>query len=502
MKIPNHEILSEISRGALTTVYKARHLNLDRLVLLKVLNKQWLGERDLLNRFRREARISARLQHKNIVNVYDFKVSEELVYISLEYVEGQSLLDYIKANKPVSVSIAQSILKDILNALDYAHKNGVTHRDIKPANIMLDAKLQARLTDFGLAAFADAPAVTEQGQSMGTPSYMPPEQIQGEAAGPQGDLYSLGVTVFETLAGTNPFQKENVAATLQYVLNAQTPNIQTFRDDVPEALVKILRDMMAPNPKARPQTAGEIIQRCPDISGHQKAESRKEKKGAYSIALLILAALISWFFWPDKKTPETLPPAPAAATHALNTDKNQDKAGNKHVVKTMKPQKKPTLSPKSTPKVALKTMPISAATGNGFLFVSCSPWAKVMIDGDSVDITPMQRQIRLSAGTHRLRLENPGFKSYEKTIRVKAMQSDTVRARLQPVVGYVMIKVSPWAKLYINDHYKEDTPLSAPLPIAGGRAIIRLVNPTLGTIIDTINVKPGETIERHFSFLK
>ena len=503
MNIPNHEILSEISRGALTTVYKARHLNLDRLVLLKVLNKQWLGEKDLLDRFRREARISARLQHKNIVNVYDFKVSDSLVYISLEYVEGQPLSEYIRANMPVSVSRAKSILLDILNALDYAHKNGVTHRDIKPANIMLDANLLARLTDFGLASFADAPTVTEQGQSMGTPAYMPPEQIQGKSAGPQGDLYSLGVTLFETLAGENPFQKENVAATLQNILNGKTPDIRTFRKDVPDEFAEILHDMMAPNPNDRAQTAGELIQRSTTAApSPQTHTSRKTNKRLSALVLFLLVALTSWFLWPDKQAPEILPVIPANSGSAQTTEKKQENVKNKPVEKIVTPAKKTPLSQSNVPIAVPKDKHLPAAATHGFLFVNCSPWAKVMIDGDSVDITPMQQQIRLSVGRHALRLENPGFKPYEKTIRVKAMQHDTIMARLEPAIGYVMIRVSPWAKLYINDHYKEDTPLSAPLPIAGGRAIIRLVNPTLGTIIDTINVKPGETIERHFSFLK
>ncbi len=154
MKIKNHEIISEINRGSLTTVYKAKHLNLDRLVLLKVLNQQWLNEKDLLARFKREAQISARLNHPNIVNVYDFEISADLVYISMEFVQGKPLDEYIKNNNPVSWTTIENIVLNILSALEYAHKNKVIHRDIKPGNILLDEKLNARLTDFGLAALS------------------------------------------------------------------------------------------------------------------------------------------------------------------------------------------------------------------------------------------------------------------------------------------------------------------------------------------------------------
>ena len=167
MKIKNHEIHHEISRGALTTVYKARHLNLDRPVLLKVLNRQWLDQRDLLERFRREARIAGSLRHPGIVSVYDFEILPDLVYISMEYVDGQTAADYVKSQQPIPFEKIKKIFLDLLTALVYAHNKGVIHRDIKPSNILLDKTFNARLTDFGLASLVDVPGVTEQGYSLG-----------------------------------------------------------------------------------------------------------------------------------------------------------------------------------------------------------------------------------------------------------------------------------------------------------------------------------------------
>ncbi len=306
MKIKNHQILHEISRGSLTTVYKAKHLNLDRFVLLKVLNSQWLCEADLLERFRREARISAKIDHPNIVRVYDFEVSSDLVYISLEYVEGQTLQHYLEQENPVTLEKAIAVFKDVLTALAYTHERGILHRDIKPANIMIDEREQARLTDFGLACLDDIPAVTEQGQSLGTPAYMAPEVVQGAAGSIQSDLFSVGVTFYEVLAGKSPFQKENMAATLHAVISEAIPDISKLRPEVPPNIVYLLKTLLAKAAEKRPENATEVLRilannTAPPAS-HQAKATRKNKtrRPVFGLLASLLIVLVI-YLWPGQK---------------------------------------------------------------------------------------------------------------------------------------------------------------------------------------------------------
>ena len=506
MNIKNHEIIHEISRGAITTVYKAQHLNLNRTVILKVLNPQWLREQDLLKRFKREARISAHLQHPNIVNVYDFHISPDLVYISLEYVEGGTLEQLIHEKQPLALPQIISIVRDTLKALDYAHGKGVIHRDIKPGNILIDSNFTARLTDFGLASFQDMPGVTAQGQSMGTPAYMPPELIRGEKAGIQSDLYSLGLTLYEMLCGTNPFQKENTAATLQAVLSEEATDIASLRPEAPRLLTDMTRQLMARAPQERPPNAAVLLQQIEKTEAPATDSPAAKKKSPYwlpGFGVLLIAVLFYFILFTPRQEEQAVPPETLSSVQdsvppAPATD-------NKQPAEKSGPRQSPIKTADNSPPVTLPSGPSPTETelpATGSIYVSCSPWAKVLLDGDSVDVTPLKQALELTPGTHRLELINPNYKSESFTVNIVAGKKDTLNVRLRPNFAYLMIKATPWARIYINDKYKEDTPLKQALIVPAGRNIIRLVNPALGTITDTLSVRAGERLEKHFRFAR
>ncbi len=508
MNIKNHEIIHEISRGAITTVYKARHLNLNRTVILKVLNPQWLREQDLLKRFKREARISAHLQHPNIVNVYDFHIGSDLVYISLEYVEGGTLEQYIRENHPLSIEQITSVLRDTLRALDYAHGRGIIHRDIKPGNILLDDHFTARLTDFGLASFQDMPGVTAQGQSMGTPAYMPPELIRGEQAGIQSDLYSLGLTLYEMLCGDNPFRKANTAASLQAVLSEEAPDIKSRRPDAPPWMTDMTRKLMSRDPRDRPANASVLLQQLEKKEDHTPATARIKKtplRGLMVLAVLIVLLFLYRIIPTDESRgipaasptiTDTLRQSPdsSAVPVSVNSsteDKTDSRPEQKEVPSTPPPRQEPAANRPSAGPPQKQT---------GSIYVSCSPWAKVVVDGDSVDVTPLKHAIELTAGLHHMELINPNYKSERFKLTITAGKQDTLNVRLKPNFAYLMIKATPWARIYINNNYKEDTPLEQALIVPAGQNIIQLVNPALGTIIDTLSIQAGERMEKHYRF--
>jgi len=508
MKIRNHEILEEISRGAITTVYKARHLNLDRDVVLKVLNKQWLGEHDLMERFRREARISAHLQHPNIVNVYDFDISDEQVFISLEFVNGYSLHSYLKNNYPLPFDKVLNFFCDILNALKYAHKKGVIHRDIKPSNIMIQNEQVARLTDFGLATLQENSVVTQHGQSIGTPAYMAPEVLQGEAASVKSDLYCLAVSVYEVLAGSLPFIKENPSATIQSVLNDNLPEIEKVIPNLPLWFSALIKKMLNKDPSNRPENAQavlDIIKANTEIKSAELKKNPGSKK--FKIIIPLAAVLVPLIFFyldkpvnPEEKSDsETVSSKIDSAVIAdekykiLPVENKPENTKENHAITIENP--KAHVIEKKEEEIA---KPGENKPGN--LFVVCLPWAKVIIDGDTVDTTPMKRSVSLQAGKHTLELVNPNYKTEKFDLEIRENISDTVNVQLQPSFGYLYVNAVPWAKLFINDQYKDDTPMQKPLVVKVGRNIIKLTNPMYKTITDTVFVEAGKTVEKKFTF--
>ncbi len=204
-------------------VYKARHRKLNRVVALKVNRTGRLASADEVRRFQVEAQAAAKLDHPSIVPIYEVGEVDGQHYLSMALVEGRSLAQRV-ADKPLPPREAAALLRQVAEAVAYAHAQGVIHRDLKPANILLDAGGLPRVTDFGLAKRADADSsLTQAGQVMGTPSYMPPEQAEGknEQVGPLADVYALGATLYCLLTGRPPFQAASVMETLKQVVGRE-----------------------------------------------------------------------------------------------------------------------------------------------------------------------------------------------------------------------------------------------------------------------------------------
>ena len=217
----DYELLSEIARGGMGVVYKARQLKANRIVALKMILAGNLADEEDIQRFYVEAKAAANLQHPNIVPVYDVGEHDGQHYFSMGFVEGESLADRVKRG-PLPPREAAEMIKAIADGVAYAHQHGTVHRDLKPANVLIDATGQPKITDFGLAKNRqDDSGLTATGQILGTPSFMPPEQAQGDIAhvGPLADVYSLGATLYQLLTGRPPFLAASLVETLQQVLH-------------------------------------------------------------------------------------------------------------------------------------------------------------------------------------------------------------------------------------------------------------------------------------------
>lgn len=260
-----------LARGGTAEVYLGRHATLQRAVAIKVLNNQYADNPELLDRFQREARVIAMLRHPNIVQVYDFDTIEGHPYLIMEYVPGTSLSAQMRAmharHERLNLPLIDKLITPVAAALQYAHERGVIHRDIKPGNILLTSPsqpieaekdlpedVQPVLTDFGLVRFLNSPEQTAAGQLAGTPAYMSPEQARGQLVDTRTDVYSLGVVLYELLAGHPPFEADTTMSVLMKHINEPPPAVPDLRVELQRTLDRAL----AKQPADRFQTPNEF----------------------------------------------------------------------------------------------------------------------------------------------------------------------------------------------------------------------------------------------------
>lgn len=255
-----YRLLEPLGRGGMAQVYKAYHAALDRYVAIKILRSDLVEQEEFLARFQREARAISSLRHPNIVQVFDFDVQENLHYMVMELLEGDTLRAHLNqariSQAPLPLPQILRITLDLLNALEYAHSRGIIHRDIKPANILLSRSGQAVLTDFGIAQILGNTQYTVSGALMGTLHYMAPEQGLKNACDQRSDLYSLGIVLYEMLTGYPPFDADTPLAILLKHLNDPLP--LPAPGSLPLSLEALLRKALQKDPEERFQNAAEM----------------------------------------------------------------------------------------------------------------------------------------------------------------------------------------------------------------------------------------------------
>ncbi|HEX4863171.1 MAG TPA: Stk1 family PASTA domain-containing Ser/Thr kinase [Acidimicrobiales bacterium] len=255
-----YQLVNHIARGGMAQVYLARDLLLDRPVALKVLFPELSVDRAFVERFRREAKAAANLSHPNIVSIYDWGQGENTYFIVMEYVAGRTLSQLLREG-PLDSPRAATIAADVAAALDFAHRHGVIHRDVKPGNVLINESGQVKVADFGIARAIGAGAsedLTQTGSVMGTATYFSPEQAQGFGVDPRSDVYSLGVVLYEMLAGRTPFTGDSpVSIAYKHVKEPPEP-LRTINPAVPAALEAIVMKSLAKQPDDRYQSAEEL----------------------------------------------------------------------------------------------------------------------------------------------------------------------------------------------------------------------------------------------------
>jgi non-specific serine/threonine protein kinase len=254
-----YKIIEKLGEGGMGIVYKAKDIKLDRTVALKFLPVELIKERQAKQRFIHEGKAAAALDHPNICTVYEVDETDEQAFISMAYIEGQSLKDKIESG-PLDIDEAKDIIIQVAEGLKEAHEKGIIHRDIKPANIMLTKKGNAKITDFGLAKLSGGVDLTKTSTIMGTVAYMSPEQAKGEKVDHRTDIWSLGAMLYEMFSGERPFQKSQEQALIFAILNDRPTPLSLLRSDIPTHIEQVIDKSLAKKVNDRYQNIKELIQ--------------------------------------------------------------------------------------------------------------------------------------------------------------------------------------------------------------------------------------------------
>jgi tRNA A-37 threonylcarbamoyl transferase component Bud32 len=269
--VGKYRIVAKLGRGGMAEVYKAYQPGLDRYVAIKVLHAHLVDDTDFIGRFEREALAVGKLRHSNIVQAVDFDREGDMYFMAMEFIDGPTLKDEIKARKshhtPFTLKEIAAIFTSLCSAIDYAHARKMVHRDLKPANVMINQDGQVVLTDFGIARILGATQYTQTGALSGTPAYMSPEQGQGERGDERSDIYSLGVMLYELVTGAVPYDGDTPFAVIMKHIGEPLPLPTKVDPKIPESVERVILKAMSKSPADRYQTAGEMAKALRDAIG-------------------------------------------------------------------------------------------------------------------------------------------------------------------------------------------------------------------------------------------
>lgn len=254
-----YEVQEIIGVGGMSVVYKAYDNVDDRIVAIKILKDEFLNNEEFKRRFKNESKAIALLSHENIVRVYDVNFGEKLQYIVMEYIDGITLKEYINKQNSITWNDAVYFMTQILRAVQHAHDKGIVHRDIKPQNIILLPNGTLKVTDFGIARFSRSETKTLTEQAIGSVHYIAPEQAKGEQTDERADIYSIGVVLYEMLAGKVPFDSENAVSVALMQVQANAEKLTQINPNIPKGLEQICVHAMQKNPDDRYQSATEML---------------------------------------------------------------------------------------------------------------------------------------------------------------------------------------------------------------------------------------------------
>ncbi|MFQ5605569.1 MAG: protein kinase [bacterium] len=565
-QIDDIQIFAELYKGATTLVYKGFQASLDRVVLLKVLRPEFSVDKTLTRRFQDEAKLIAKIQHPNVVTVFDYGQFQQWTYFATEYVEGYNLHELIQIQR-LPFELSWFILFETTKGLKAAHDKEILHKDIKPSNILVSLDGQVKLTDFGMASLKEPESEIKTKEVSGTVAYMTPEHILGKELNKYTDIFSLGATFVEMITGSPAFTGKKDSEYFQAILNEDPTRTLRYRRDLPGQVVNICKKMLKKEPGDRYQTCEELLTDLEALRSVEKfmvnnavckrylenPESYKPQKDLavadaveppaavkpatpkkYRSSALVVFSFIVIFitgYWgyvkivtdsepgesiesvektldsaatvaklPPQTEPESLPESkPQNSPFESKLRENTGEPQNVPLKPEQRPFQKPELAKNDSTQLKSEIRP-SVVSKMGLLNVTCTPWAVVFLNGDSVGTTPLQQALELPVKSYKLTLRNPNFPKYTQVVQVEENQTTNFEFSLWSLVATMKLEVSPWAEVYIDGKYQDTVPpQTEPIIILPGRHILKLKHPVLGEWNKQISVSAGEFLDLKFN---
>ena len=453
VRFGKYRIVRELASGSSGKTYLALTPS-GKKVILKVVHSHIANNPMARRRIEREAAILKQLNHPQIARLIDSGEEDGVPYLVLQFVDGPTLRDYIRENAPLSETEALKIFRQLAVALSYLHQQGIIHRDIKPENIIL-SRNRPILIDFGLAKKFNLPSITVDGSIVGTMYYLPPEVLKGGEYSEKGDVYALGLILYEMLSGRLPFETTSFGELVEEKLNREIdcpPNVS----DRTCRLIKILLDR---DPTKRPSVT-ELLT--------EWSYSTERRRAGWFYALAVLVVLIAAVFAAIRFSSgrQPVPENREAGVRSAMTD-------------------------------TISAMPVDTVrrAAYGELHISVSKRSEVKIDGRKLGFI-RDTVIDVDTGTVELEFFNPTYGRMVKKVRVSEGVT-SVKLDWDAESGRLSIKVRPWGEIYVDGRKVGVSPLDRPIKVVG-RHVVRVRHPVFGSVVDTVYVPPGRTVERTY----
>jgi len=486
------EISAPIHIGQIATAYPAREKSSSLKVLLKIIHPQFAGDAELVKRFEREGQAMSKIDHPNVVKVYEQGNEGNIPYLVLEWVEGGTLYDKIK-NGPLDQGKVRELSKDILSGLEAVHKIGLIHRDLKPDNILIYQNGSAKLGDFSLSGFVNPSGLTEHNAMIGTPAYFAPELTEGSPATVASDLYGVGMILFESLTGSNPFSDVDPIIALGMIHKTTLPKLSE-KTGIENRLAELVDMLLCSDSSDRPESAAVALNY---LSGVRR-KSHSKIIGQNVVAWATFVAIISGFiFWLNSFKADLvswrppivdlhnvvrsidsalIPDIKDSTTMNLSTNINLIRKGGS--------------SSSGSPLVTQVHVKNIVPNLPARLTIIVLPWATVFQDGEELGMTPLGTR-SVTVGEHQFKFINKDYPPYERSYAAISGGNDTLLIDLKEQSVRLDISAKPWGYLWVDMDSIGILPRADPIWVAEGNHSLRIHHPVLGEWQDSIIVNRG-----------
>ena len=534
-KISKYQLFTELQHGPVTRIYKAIQPELQRVVLMKQLNPELINDVELVERFKQEGLILAKINSPHVITIFDFGFDNDVPFLVTEFIEGNTLAEMIQQHGALPFDIGLFILQQLAYGLIAIHNQNIIHQDIKPGNIFVSTEGEVKLGDLGFSV----PLDHRDQHIQGTPAYLAPEIVEGLPADFQSDLYSLGLVGYEMLTGENPFAADEVSTILNRVVSLKPISVHAVRTEVPEKFSLLIAKLTARNPDERFQTAKELSRELEElkISSGIKVDGnslinflqnpnhyqisqiipqerleqpiQKSKRGKRTVLAvgLITFGLIIFFMIKLMDLNFSFSSGKKDTTQtAIEPNLSQLKNQNDIPIDSNENSNKPeAYNSKENSRKSTLRKDVIADTLNIFntimdkldtIVVTSDPKAFVFHQEDSLGITPISLVLDSKQETVEIEFRTPGFPGIRKTVTIVDQAAQKIHINLWKEVGYLDINIIPWGQIWIDGDSIDISPISHPIVLAPGNHRLMIRHPSLKKVIEPFYIAVGETLRK------